>query len=197
MFLYSKPKAISTEICRNLIQSFEMSGERQFKGQIYKKDSEQNSGVKDSMDITFLPTDLQDPVWGGLLHNVVNVVEKGVADYITRFKKGLTQVDPFRLSHGFNMQRYRPSQAFHGYHCERAGIMHSERVLVWMIYLNDVTDGGETEFYYQHHFERAEEGKLVIWPSDWTYLHRGIPSSTQTKYILTGWLVHFLENEKK
>jgi len=23
------------------------------------------------------------------------------------------------------------------------------------------------------------------------YLHRGIPSSTQTKYILTGWFTHF------
>ena len=31
----------------------------------------------------------------------------------------------------------------------------------------------------------------MIWPSDWTFLHRGIPSLTQTKYILTGWFVHY------
>jgi hypothetical protein len=60
-----------------------------------------------------------------------------------------------------------------------------------MIYLNDVTEGGETEFYYQQHFETPEQGKLIIWPSDWTYLHRGIPSPTQVKYILTGWFRHF------
>ena len=59
-----------------------------------------------------------------------------------------------------------------------------------MIYLNTLTDRGETEFFYQQHFESAERGKLLIWPSDWTHLHRGVPSPTQTKYILTGWFTH-------
>ena len=75
--------------------------------------------------------------------------------------------------------------------------MYSDRVLVWMIYLNDVTDRGETEFYFQHHFERPEEGKLVIWPADWTYTHRGIASPTQTKYILTGWFTHYKEEQNQ
>ena len=54
------------------------------------------------------------------------------------------------------------------------------------------------QFLYQHHFEEPKEGKLVIWPSDWTHLHRGIPSLTQTKYILTGWFTHYpLEIQKE
>lgn len=193
MFLYTKPNALPKDICRNIIQTFEMSEERQQKGQVYTNNAEQNSNIKDSMDMSFIPEDLKDQKWGRLLSIIVDTVEKGVEDYKIRFKTGLTQVDPFRISQGFNIQRYRPSQAFHGYHCERAGIVHSERILVWMIYLNDVTDRGETEFYFQHHFERPEEGKLVIWPSDWTYLHRGIPSPTQTKYIATGWFDHFID----
>jgi hypothetical protein len=56
-----------------------------------------------------------------------------------------------------------------------------------MIYLNTITDKGETEFYYQHHSEPAVACKLIILPSDWTYLHRGVVSPSQTKYILTGW----------
>lgn len=193
MFLYTKPNALNKEVCREIIQTFELSTDRQQKGKVYTQSSEQNSNIKDSMDMSFIPEDLKDPIWGRLLHNIVDIVEKGLEDYKIRFQKGLTQVDPFRISQGFNIQRYRPSQAFHGYHCERAGIPHSERILVWMIYLNDVTDRGETEFYYQHYFERPEEGKLVIWPSDWTYLHRGIPSPTQTKYIITGWVDHFID----
>jgi hypothetical protein len=59
-----------------------------------------------------------------------------------------------------------------------------------MVYLNTVNDGGHTEFYYQNHFEDPVQGKLVIWPSDWTHLHRGIVSETETKYILTGWFDH-------
>ena len=56
-----------------------------------------------------------------------------------------------------------------------------------MVYLNDVSDKGETEFFYQHHFESPVAGKLSIWPSDWMYLHRGVISPTESKYILTGW----------
>jgi hypothetical protein len=67
-----------------------------------------------------------------------------------------------------------------------------------MVYLNTLTDRGETEFFYQNHFEEPKEGKLVIWPSDWTHLHRGVPSLTQTKYILTGWCSHYPnENQKE
>jgi hypothetical protein len=191
MFLYTKPNALNKEVCREIIQTFELSTDRQQKGQVYTQSSEQNSNIKDSMDMSFIPEDLKDPIWGRLLCNIVDTVEKGLEDYKIRFQMGLTRVDPFRISQGFNIQRYKPSQAFHGYHCERAGLYLSERILVWMIYLNDITDGGETEFFYQHHFERPEEGKLVIWPSDWTYTHRGIPSPTQTKYIITGWIDHF------
>ena len=56
-----------------------------------------------------------------------------------------------------------------------------------MVYLNTVKDGGETQFYFQDHKEKAEQGKLLIWPVDWTHLHRGIPSPTENKYIFTGW----------
>ena len=76
------------------------------------------------------------------------------------------------------------------WHCERANIKFLDRLFVWMVYLNDVSDKGETEFFYQHHFEEPKQGKLVIWPSDWTHLHRGIISPTETKYILTGWYTH-------
>jgi len=31
-------------------------------------------------------------------------------------------------------------------------------------------------------------GKVIIFPADWTFTHRGIVSKTQTKYIITGWL---------
>jgi hypothetical protein len=59
-------------------------------------------------------------------------------------------------------------------------------MLVFMVYLNDLDDGG-TEFMYQNHTEKAETGKLLIWPTDWTHYHRGQISNTKTKYIITGW----------
>ena len=56
-----------------------------------------------------------------------------------------------------------------------------------MTYLNDVTDDGETEFYYQKIKVKPQKGLTLIWPADWTHTHRGNTSKTQDKYIITGW----------
>ena len=60
------------------------------------------------------------------------------------------------------------------------------RMGVWMIYLNNVTNGG-TYFDNYNLTLNAVEGSLLIWPAFWTHFHRGIVSKTETKYIATGW----------
>ena len=62
------------------------------------------------------------------------------------------------------------------------------RVLVFMTYLNDVPDGG-TMFKYQDLIVPAKKGLTLIWPTDFTHTHRGIPSPTQEKWIATGWYI--------
>lgn len=62
------------------------------------------------------------------------------------------------------------------------------RMLVWMTYLNDVTDGGGTKFIYQDETVQARKGRTLIWPSDFTHTHVGVVSPAQDKYIITGWL---------
>jgi hypothetical protein len=41
-------------------------------------------------------------------------------------------------------------------------------------------------FIYQGVITKPRRGLTVIWPADWTHTHRGIPSPTQEKYIVTG-----------
>lgn len=190
MFIYRKEGALSPELCQSFIDTFEASDEKQ-PGVLYGPDGHSSTAGKKSTDITFHPGYLEHDTWGPLLKQLVPIVERGQSDYVTRFVTAMQKMDAFRIDSHFNMQRYLPEEGFSGYHCERAGLKHANRILVWMVYLNDVTEGGETEFYFQHHFEEPKQGKLMIWPSDWTYLHRGIPSLTQTKYILTGWFVHY------
>ena len=31
------------------------------------------------------------------------------------------------------------------------------------------------------------KGLTLIWPADWTHLHRGVVSPSEEKYIITGW----------
>jgi len=86
------------------------------------------------------------------------------------------------------VQKTDIGEGYHSWHCESAGLMSRHRLLAFMIYLNDVDEGGETEFLYQHKRIKAETGKLLIWPSQFTHTHRGNMPLSNKKYILTGWI---------
>ena len=188
-FIYTKNNALSANVCLNLIKAFEESDLKQ-PGVLYGPEGISSDSDKKSTDITFDPSFMNKEPWALMLEDVIVSVKNGVLDYLNRHSTAMSKMDPIDLYTYFNMQKYEPNEGFFGWHCERAGIKHSDRLLVWMVYLNTLTDRGETEFFYQQHFETAERGKLVIWPSDWSHLHRGVPSPTETKYILTGWFTH-------
>lgn len=136
---------------------------------------------KDSLDLN-IPCHTQDK-------EVVNYFNEltGVLD---AYKKAYVWCDKnqgrWTITENFNIQRYRPGQAFKAWHFERSAAA-LKRHLVFMTYLNDVNDGGETEWFYQEVKIKPQKGLTVIWPADWTFTHRGIPSATETKYIATGW----------
>jgi len=56
------------------------------------------------------------------------------------------------------------------------------------VFLNDVDEGGETEFLYQNKRIAPKKGRMVIWPSSFTHTHRGNPPLSGSKYIITGWI---------
>jgi hypothetical protein len=94
------------------------------------------------------------------------------------------------ISEPINIQKYNPGCCYKIWHAERTNShpIYTKRHLVFMTYLNDVTDQGETEFLYQNVKVQPKKGRTLIWPADWTHTHRGIKSPTQHKYITTGWL---------
>jgi hypothetical protein len=66
--------------------------------------------------------------------------------------------------------------------------MQRSRVLVFTLYLNDVEEGGETEFLYLSKRVQPKTGRMVIWPAGFTHTHRGNPPLKGDKYIITGWV---------
>ena len=100
----------------------------------------------------------------------------------------LKQLGKFRVTESPAIQHYRPGGGFKMPHFERSGYATATRMLVWMTYLNDVTDGGGTHFVYQKHTFEAKKGRTLIWPSDFTHTHVGVVSPNQHKYIITGWM---------
>ena len=85
------------------------------------------------------------------------------------------------------IQWYRPGEGFYAYHIDGAHA-HCHRALVFSTYLNDVDEGGGTEFFHQRLVVSAVRGKTAIFPAGLTHLHRGVVSHTREKYLLTGWL---------
>ena len=59
-----------------------------------------------------------------------------------------------------------------------------ERILTFIFYLNTIEEGGETDFSYKS--VNPVEGRLVMFPATWNYIHCGKPATR--KFILTGWL---------
>ena len=93
------------------------------------------------------------------------------------------------------IQRYEPNKFYKDPHCENTGhTLYLRRHLAYMTYLNDINDGGGTEFLHQNLSVKPSKGLTLIWPATWTHYHRGIVAPTEIKYIITGWLCFYPDN---
>ena len=84
------------------------------------------------------------------------------------------------------LQQTQPKEGYHAWHSEDLNWTNQMRTLAWMVYLNDVDEGGETEYLYQQLKIKPKKGRVVIWPGSFTHIHRGNPPMS-VKYIATGW----------
>ena len=99
----------------------------------------------------------------------------------------LVEHDKHQIYH-FKIQRSQPGQGYHNWHCENNRVHFAKRLLTFIIYLNDIEEGGETEFLYYKKRVKAETGKIVLFPCHFTHTHRGNPPLKETKYIITTWI---------
>lgn len=87
----------------------------------------------------------------------------------------------------FRLQKTDIGGGYHAWHHERSNGENAYRQIACIIYLNDVQEGGETEFFHQHKRINPKAGRLVIWPAGFTHAHRGNPPLSGKKYIVTTW----------
>ena len=85
------------------------------------------------------------------------------------------------------IQKTQPGEGYHVWHCENAEMKARNRILAFSVYLNDVAEGGETEFLYQGVREKPSTGDVLIFPCQYTHVHRGNPPIGGVKYLATTW----------
>lgn len=88
----------------------------------------------------------------------------------------------------YKVQKTLPGGGYHIWHCESDGTDRTRRIGTYILYLNDVASGGETEFLYLSQRIEPKAGRLVIFPAGYVHTHRGNPPLSGEKYIMTGWL---------
>ena len=196
-FIHVRENAITQDTCSELITLFEFNKHLQEQGSVIKDGtSVVDFNYKKSTEISIDQSFLSNPLWSFSIGKIIDSLYKEADIYKQLFSEydnheksilGLDSLDRWTIDDKFNLQKYNPNDAYYSWHCEVGGLETSKRILAWMIYLNDVEDGGGTEFKFQNYTSKAQKGKLLIWPAYWTHMHRGIPSKTQEKYILTGW----------
>jgi hypothetical protein len=174
---------ISKKTCKAIIKYFEDSPLLQNPGKLLynSQTPEVREEIKKSTDI-YVDDTTDFPVL-----EFYAEIGKILEDYKEEFIYSDLGQQPWSMS-CWNIQRYLPGEGFYKFHSEHMGL--SDRHLAFTVYLNDVEEGGETEFYYQQEKIRPEEGLVVIFPVAWTHTHRGIVAPKETKYIATGWYVY-------
>jgi len=65
----------------------------------------------------------------------------------------------------------------------------SNRYMVFLWYLNDVSEGGETEFCDLGLRVKAQQGRLLMFPPYWMFQHAGLPPRSNDKYMISTYLL--------
>ena len=91
------------------------------------------------------------------------------------------------MIHDCKVKKIMCGAGFHAWHYENGNVSNARRTFVIQIYLNDDFDGGETEFLYQNKREKAIAGDVLIFPCQYTHVHRGNPPIDGDKYLVTSW----------
>lgn len=181
--------------CQHLINEFnrlEVSGI----GSNRQQSEQEHKHIKDDYQIhinlrnhdlePFKWTDDNEKCWdaGDLFFDGL---QKCYDDYSTKYSI-LKQTGNIRAT-VMKMQRTDTGGGYHIWHCEQGPGSYANRVVVYMLYLNNlVKEGGETEFLYQKLRIEPEENLMLLWPASYTHAHRGNPVLCEThKYIVTGW----------
>ena len=138
-------------------------------------------------------------------------------EYYSFLKKELGMVSVYGDSlcdSGYQIQKTSP-EGFYAWHTDDAyffvrdtdtvptssnriyqsSVGYERRIYTYIFYLNDVTDGGRTQFRLggdEYYSVTPKAGKLILFPANSFYNHRGEVLNSGVKYLSTGWVSDYV-----
>lgn len=199
------PNVISKELCEEIIERFE-ADDGKYQGV--------TAGGEDLR--TKVSTDLHissSESWAEIDDKLYQATTSHFSQYTETYSK-YTGAYPDGVGlhdTGFQIQRTNPGEFYHWHHdyqqsiideqrfCDKNDnelVVTRDRLFTFILYLNDRTEyqeDGRTQFQNCGDVTSivAEPGKLLLFPANPLYTHRGETLENGVKYLITGWCCSF------
>ncbi len=173
-FIRSYENTLSDELLSNLIMLAT--------NQVTWKSNRHNNRTDKQMAI--------EPFWPDLASEINHSLLRCFDSYLEEFPY-LKELGEDWMSGHIILQQTNPTEGYHAFHAENTQWNNAVRTIAWMIYLNDVEVGGQTNFPRLDYAVSPKRGSILIFPSTWQYRHSGMPPESDKKYIV-GTYLHYL-----
>jgi hypothetical protein len=186
-FLY-KTESLSSSLCDKIIELFEIEPSR-IPG---KTAIGYLPEVKNTTDFCIPVITTSDSIWFEINNILNHELHKHLDIYVEKIKKqynaNLLHCS-FLFEDTFMIQKYEQNKGQYVYHEDFNLTIQEQkyRMVTFIWYLNDVEEGGETEFWGSYRI-KPKKGHLLLFPCGWFYNHTGKMPISSSKYIITGWL---------
>ena len=179
-FVRAYDEALDPVLCQRMIESFDkLSAYQARSGRGHMKSLEASAWTELNVSKTG-DTSLQ------------RYFQDHIAEYFARYNADLklTLEIPFRVRlEDLRIKRYVVTEGDQFQPHFDSMDYTSNRYLVFLWYLNDVTDGGETEFPDLGLKIAARAGRLLMFPPYWMFQHAGLPPRSSDKYIISTYML--------
>ena len=167
------PHALPADLCRSIIERFEEDERKS------KHDHPMENREAEILCISNLKG------WG----NIEELVTKNLIKVVQEVEK-MYEVDfPPLMTSSYEVVGYEIGQVCKG-HWDGIVMAGTTRAMTLQFYLNDVAEGGETEFPRQGIKVKPEEGKAAVFPPNFTHKHHVNPPMSNKRYVLTTWILY-------
>ena len=133
----------------------------------------------------------KDVAWMGFQKEVQAMFVEAVSTYLDELDIGPDFPAKYAFEE-FRIKRYRHNSTDEfADHVDVGDYNSARRFLVCFLYLNDVEEGGTTDFPKINHTITPKCASILMFPPNWMYRHAGRPVIKGTKYILGSYL-HYM-----
>jgi hypothetical protein len=161
--------AVPSDICKNAISLYEA-----------RNDLHDRRGNEETVSFTTLNINKHKsiPEVNLLRDRMLGIAQSQVFWYKTNVPEADIGFPRNFIYEEFRMKRYTQGKDRFNTHVDASNLDNCRRFFMLLFYLNDVEEGGETEFPLIGFKSKPKQGRLLMFPPLWTYPHKAnIPKS--------------------